>query len=176
MVQEIADDIAKEQKDAAIQEKQAVDSFEQLQQDSQQAMDDTQQDITDRVTAKAKLNVQINTHKETRTAKSDDLTALTKQLDALHRQCDELSQHFDRREKARSFQVSQLRDVMDILSGAGIAARTGLMQESAQAAQDSSEVAQQTPAATSEDSDVAQWTSDATREDTLAIMGFEGVQ
>jgi len=67
MVQDIADDIAKEQKDAEIQEKQAAGAYAKLVVDTQQANDDKQQDITDRVMAKAKLGVQINNLKETRT-------------------------------------------------------------------------------------------------------------
>jgi len=128
MVQEIADDIAKEQKDAAIQETQSLATFAELQEDSQQAMDDKQQDITDRVTAKAKLGVQINGLKETRTEKSDDVSGISQQLRSLHKECDELLHFYDKRNKARSFEVSQLRDVMDILSGSALAARTGLVQ------------------------------------------------
>jgi len=129
IVQEITDDIAKEQKDAAIQETQATDSFEALQTDSRQAQDDKQQVITDRVKAKAKRGVQINTLKETQKDKADDLNALTGQLVLLHQQCDEILEHFGARKKVRSFEVSQLRDVMDILSGSSIAARTGFLQE-----------------------------------------------
>jgi len=131
MVQDIADDIAKEQKDAASQETEAVAAFAKLQADSQQGNDEKQQDITDRVTAKAKLGVQINTLKETESEKSNDLSSINKQLDALHGSCDELLRFFDKRKTSRSFEVSQLRDVMDILSGSSIAARTMLTQDDA---------------------------------------------
>jgi len=129
MVQDIADDIAKEQKDADIAETEAAGTFATLQKDSQTKTDEKQQDVTDRVTAKAKLGVNINTLKETEQQKKDDLTGITKQLGALHEECDELLANFDKRKKARTFEVSQLRDVMDILSGSSIASRTGLMQE-----------------------------------------------
>jgi len=39
-------------------------------------------------------------------------------------------QFYDKRKKGRAFEVNQLRDVMDILSGSSIATRTGLMQDS----------------------------------------------
>jgi len=131
MVQDIADDIAKEQKDAAMQENEAAEAYARLQRDSREAEDDKQQDVTDRVKAKAKLGVQINTLKETRQAKSDDLNAITKQLVALHKECDELLEYYNKRKKARSFEVSQLRDVMDILSGSNLAARTFLQEKEA---------------------------------------------
>jgi len=131
MVQDIADDIAKEQKDAKAQEGEAASNYATLEEDSRTKTDDKQADITERVMAKAKLGVQINTVKETRTQMNDDLVAINKQLAALHQQCDELMQFYDKRVKARSFEVTQLKDVMDILSGSGIAPRLGLMDESA---------------------------------------------
>jgi len=134
MVQDIANDIAKEQKDAQMQEQEAVRVFEQLQKDSRSSTDDKHQDITDRVTAKAKLGVQINSLKETKETKANDLSSLNKQLAALHDSCDELVKFYDKRTKARSFEVSQLRDVMDILSGSSINARTGFVQDQDEAA------------------------------------------
>merc|ERR1719198_1487090 len=104
MVQDIADDIAKEQKDAKMAEEDAAD-------------------------VKAKLGVNINTLKETLQQKNDELAAINKQLDSLHKQCDELLKFFDKRKKGRAFEISQLRDVMDILSGSSIAARVGLVQQ-----------------------------------------------
>jgi len=129
MIQDISDDIAREQKDAAIAEKDAVSTFAKLQADSRTNTDARRQDVTDRTIGKAKLGIQINSLKETQTQKKDDLTALTEQLDALHLSCDELVKNYDKREKGRAFEVSQLRDVQDILAGSSIAARTGLMQD-----------------------------------------------
>jgi len=137
MVQGIADDITKEQKDAAADEAEAAGEYARLQQDSATQRDDKQADITERVVAKAKLGVQINTLKEKATQKNDDLTAIGKQLDALHKSCDELIEYYNKRTKARSFEVSQLRDVMDILSGSGLAPRVGLMEEDSNAGGDS---------------------------------------
>lgn len=128
MVQNIADDVAKEQKDAAIAENEASSAYVQLREDSAQKMDDKQQDITERVMAKAKLGVQINTAKETRNEKQNDLNSVNKQLEGLHKECDELLKFYNKRTKARNFEVSQLRDVMDVVSGSSISARTGLMQ------------------------------------------------
>jgi len=139
MVEGIAQDIAKEQKDAALQEKEAVDVYADLQTSSQRNNDDRQQDITDRVKITAKLGVQINTLKETKTEKSNELVSVKKQLVALHSQCDELTQFYDKRKTSRTFEVSQLKDVMDVLSGSSVAARTGLMQDSDEAAFDVAE-------------------------------------
>merc|ERR1719326_1967911 len=81
-----------------------------------------------RATRKAKVLVQLDNHKESKTEKTQTMTSLTEQLQGLSSDCDQLIQNHDEREKARSFEVSQLRDVNDILSGSQIAARTGLVQ------------------------------------------------
>jgi len=133
MVQDISDDITKEQQDAAVAEGEAATTYTTLQKDSRTNTDERHQDITDRVTAKAKLGVQINTLKETQTQKDDELTAVNKQLASLHDSCDELLKFYDKRKKGRSFEVEQLRDVMDILSGSSMSTRTGLVQQPAPA-------------------------------------------
>jgi hypothetical protein len=129
MVQNIADDIRKEQKDAALEEQKAADVYAKLHDDSATDTDNLRKDITDSVMTKAKMGVQINTLKETLVQKNDDMTAVVSQLAALHSKCDELTKNYDERTKARTFEVNQLRDVTDILSGSSIAARTGLMQD-----------------------------------------------
>jgi len=132
MVQNIADDIAKEQKDAAIAENESSSAYVQLRDDSAQKTDDKREDITERTMAKAKLNVNINTAKETRNEKQNDLVSVNKQLAGLHKECDELMKFYNKRAKARTFEVSQLRDVMDVVSGSSISSRTGLMQGGAE--------------------------------------------
>lgn len=135
MIQGIADDIAKEQKAATMEENEKAQAYAELQKESATKRDDTQQDITDRTIAKAKLGVQINTLKETQIQKNDDLSALNKQLQALHASCDELIKNYDQRTKARDFEVSQLRDVFDILSGSSMSIRTGLVEEESESDQ-----------------------------------------
>lgn len=125
MVQDIADDIAKEQQDATMEENEKAAEYTALQKESATKTDDTQQDITERVVAKAKIGVSINTLKETQTQKADDLNAINKQLESLHKSCDELLEFYDKRSKARDFEVSQLRDVFDVLSGSSMSVRTG---------------------------------------------------
>merc|ERR1719263_2008896 len=135
MIQDIIDDVTKEQTDSQSDENEAIVEYETLQKDSRAQTDAKHKDITHNTMAKAKLGVQINTLKETRTQKQDDLVAIGRQLASLHRQCDELLSNYDKRLKARDFEVSQLRDVFDILSGSSIAARTGLAPEDEQDSQ-----------------------------------------
>jgi hypothetical protein len=131
MIQDILDDVKKEQSDATKAEEDAKVEYANLAKESRENTDEKHQDITQRVTAKAKLGVQINTLKETEVQLTNDLGAINHQLASLHEACDELLQFYNRRVKARSFEVAQLRDVMDIVSGSSIAARTGLLAEDA---------------------------------------------
>lgn len=131
MIQDILDDVKKEQHDATKAEEDAKVAYADLAKESREKTDERHQDITQRVTTKAKLSVNINTLKETHSTLTNDLDAINKQLRSLHQSCDELLQFYEKRVKARSFEVSQLRDVMDILSGSSIAARTGLLAEGA---------------------------------------------
>jgi len=132
MIQNIADSMSKENSDAGTAERQEAAAFEQLQQESAKALDIKQQGITERAVNKAKLRIQINSLRETRTQKADELDAINLALNALHRQCDELVKNFDKRKKGRAFEVNQLRDVKDIFAGSSTASRTGFIQEKMQ--------------------------------------------
>merc|ERR1719174_1672104 len=81
--------------------------------------------MTDRVTRKAKALVQVNNDREESSSLQEDHDAITGQLGDLHSECDALLQNHKKRSEARFFEISQLRDVVDILSGSSVAARTG---------------------------------------------------
>jgi len=129
IVEKLADEISKEETDAAAEEQEAATAFEQLQVDSRAEFDTQMQAITERVKVKAKTLVHLGTDKETHTQKGEDKLAIESQLVSLHKECDELLENFEQRLKARSFEVSQLKDVIEILSGSQVAARTGLVQD-----------------------------------------------
>jgi len=125
LLEKLAAEIAKEQNDAANEEQEAAAAYERLQVDSRAEFDDQIQVITDRVKVKAKTLVHIGSDKEVVRQKTEDQTAVGEQLGSLHGQCDELLASFEQRTTARSFELSQLRDVVDILSGSRLAPRTG---------------------------------------------------
>lgn len=133
MLEMVASDIAKEQKDADMEEKQAASEFEKLQTDSRNTFDEQMAAATEKVKLKAKTLVQLGTDKETKTQKGEDLGAVLDQLESLHGECNMLLKNYDQRTKARGFEIDQLKDVMDILSGSSVATRTGFAQEGADA-------------------------------------------
>lgn len=133
MMEKIAEDIEKEQRDALIDEKDSETQYEKYVQESREAFDKRMDDMTKRVTRKAKALVQVNNHNEEMSSLSEDLTSIETQLTSLHGECDALLQNHAQRRDERAFELRQLRDVVDILSGASIAARTGLVQKNQQA-------------------------------------------
>lgn len=131
MIDKVALEITAEQKEAATDEAKAQTDFEQLGRETQEETDELRQEITERVKTKAKLVVQTNTAKETLGQRKEDQKAIVAQLGCLHKECDQLLKNYDARKKARAFEMSQLKDVLDILHGSsGTGQRTGLLEES----------------------------------------------
>jgi len=129
IIEKIRDDIILEQKAAQKDEEQAIVVFEKLMKDSRVQFDDSMADITERVKRKAKLTVEVNADKQAKSQKDKELVDVKTQLASLHAKCDELMKNFEARTKARNFEVSQLKDVMDILSGSSVATRTGFLEQ-----------------------------------------------
>lgn len=129
MLDAIIDDIHKESKQADIEEKEASVAFTELQSNTQKEFDELMSEMGDRLKQKAKLLVTMGTSKEDKSHKEDDLDSTNDQLSSLHDACDDLLEHFEKRVSARNFEISQLRDVLDILSGSSIASRTGFLEQ-----------------------------------------------
>merc|ERR1719503_261587 len=132
MMEKIAEDIEKEQRDAQLDEADSKSAYERYLQESKEAFDKRMDDMTKRVTRKAKALVQVNNHNEEMTSLSEDLASIETQLTSLHGECDALLQNHAQRRDERAFELRQLRDVVDILSGASIATRTGFVQQNQQ--------------------------------------------
>jgi len=125
MLDTIAHDIEQEEKDASLTESEAAKDYLELKTENRREFDEGQREIRLRVSRKAKLLVQLDSHKETKTAEEESLEAINAQLVSLGKECDDFVKTFEATTKARDFEISQLRDVIGILSGASIAARTG---------------------------------------------------
>jgi DNA repair exonuclease SbcCD ATPase subunit len=129
MLDKIVSDVVLEQKEAEKDENEQATAFEEHMRNSRKEYDDRMEEITARVTRRAKLEVQVNNNKETRDQQKDKLSAVNGQLEGLHADCDELIKNFEERTKARTFETNQLKDVIDILAGSQVAARTGFLQQ-----------------------------------------------
>jgi hypothetical protein len=130
MLEKIVGDVQKEQKDAEIAENQAESEFQESLRENAEMYESRMEEITQKVIRKARLKVQLGDQKETLEEQEDKFDSVVAQIKALHDDCDELIKFYDKRTKDRNFEISQIRDVFDILSGSSVAARTGLVQDS----------------------------------------------
>merc|ERR1719359_531412 len=84
-------------------------------------------EITEKVTRRAKLEVKLESSTEDADAGTDTLKALATKMEATNSECKPLVEHWDERSKARLFEIDQLKDAFEILSGSQIAARTAFL-------------------------------------------------
>jgi len=128
MLEKIIGDVEKEQKDALMAENEADAEYQTAVKESADAYEVRMEEITQKVMRKSRLKVQLGDQKETLDEQQDKLSAVKQQIVTLHKDCDELLKNYDKRTKDRTFEIAQIRDVFDILSGSAVAARTGLAQ------------------------------------------------
>merc|ERR1719310_1805924 len=127
MLAKILDDIKLEQKHAAEEELKASQAYDKLKLDTRHSFDAMMMEITEKVTRRAKLTVKMESATDDKESTEDSLKALKQKMAALASECDELVKDYDKREKARKFEIDQLRDAFEILSGSQIAARTAFL-------------------------------------------------
>lgn len=128
MIEKIIDDVAREQQDAESEENKAQTEFEQHLRESQAEFDDRMAEMTTKVKRKAKLLVQIGADTDDRDSAKEAVDDVVESLSALSKDCDAFLAGFKKAEKARAFEIAQLKDVFDILSGSQVAARTGFLE------------------------------------------------
>lgn len=128
MLEKIIGDVQKEQKDAEIIDGQAETEFQAAVKESAEVYETRMEEITQKVIRKSRLKVQLGDQKETLEEQEDQYSSVVAQIKALHDDCDDLLKFYEKRTKDRNFEIAQIRDVFDILSGSSVAARTGLVQ------------------------------------------------
>merc|ERR1719428_2258535 len=127
MLAKILDDIKLEQKHAAEEELKSSQAYDKLKLDTRHSFDAMMMEITEKVTPRAKLTVKMESATDDKESTEDSLKALKQKMEALASECDELVKDYEKREKARKFEIDQLRDAFEILSGSQIAARTAFL-------------------------------------------------
>lgn len=127
MLGKIRDDINHEQSKAADAESKAEKAFEKYTLDCRADFDSMMAEITEKVTRRAKLEVKLESSTEDSDAGTESLLALATKITATNSECEPIVEHWDERSKARLFQIDQLKDAFEILSGSQIAARTAFL-------------------------------------------------
>jgi chromosome segregation ATPase len=125
MIETVIEDILRDQKSAEEEEARSVRAFEKLQIDKREEFDEQIEELTVRKQRKATLLVEQGSEEEDKEQLDEDIASVKDQMNNLNKECQDLLTHYDQRRTARSFEISQLRDAFDILSGSQVAVRTG---------------------------------------------------
>lgn len=129
MIEKVLAEIKDKDKQEAKDEAEAVVEHDKMQADILKEHDNIREESTEHVKRKAKLSVQQNADKEARQSKDADTQSVVALIANLHEECDSVLQMHEQRKKARDFETSQLKDVVDILAGASVAIRTSLLDD-----------------------------------------------
>jgi len=127
MLAKITDDIKLEQKHAKEDEDKAAAEFDKYVLDVRHNFDATMMEITEKVTRRAKLAVKLEAATDDQESTQESLGAIATKIEATKSECEDLVKNYDEREKARKFEIDQLKDAFEILSGSQIAARTAFL-------------------------------------------------
>lgn len=121
MIDLLIKDLDKEIAEAKTEEKDAQADYEAMTADSAGKRAADSRSLTQKSSAKAELEAQLQAHQEERRAASGELMATVKYIQSLHAECDWLLQYFDVRKEARAGEVDSLVKAKAVLSGADYA-------------------------------------------------------
>lgn len=118
MIDLLVKDLDKELTESETEEKQSQRDYEELMRDSaeKRALDSTA--LTDKTSAKASLEGDLEANTESKASETKELMATFEFISSLHAECDWLLQYFDVRKEARSGEIDALGKAKDVLSGA----------------------------------------------------------
>merc|ERR1711972_607817 len=118
MIDLLIKDLAKEMNEAKTEEKDAQSDYEQMMGDSAAKRTADSKSLTEKGSAKADTEAQLQAHAEAKAAGGKELMATMKYIASVHSECDWLLQYFDVRKEARAGEVDSLKKAKAVLSGA----------------------------------------------------------
>jgi len=117
MIDLLIKDMEKEMTEAETDEKDGQAAYEQMMKDSAAKRTLDSQALTEKGSAKADTEAELQAHTEKRGDGANDLMATMKYISSLHADCDWLLQYFDVRKEARAGEVDSLTKAKAVLSG-----------------------------------------------------------
>merc|ERR1711933_60469 len=121
MIDLLIKDLAKEMNEAKTAEKDAQADYQQMMSDSAAKRTADSKSLTEKGSAKADTEAQLQAHASAKAAGGKELMATMKYIASLHAECDWLLQYFDVRKEARAGEVDSLKRAKAVLSGADYA-------------------------------------------------------
>lgn len=118
MIDLLIKDLEKEVTEAETDEKDSQADYEQMMKDSAAKRSVDSKSLTEKGTAKAQVEDELQAHAAHKAAVGKELMATDKYISSLHAECDWLLQYFDVRKGARAGEVESLTKAKAVLSGA----------------------------------------------------------
>jgi len=111
-------DIDKEMRAAEMEEKDAQDDYEKLMADCSNKRSEESKILTDKGTAKAEAEENLQTLMDTKEATGEELRATMDYISSLHKECDFLLENYDKRKTARASEIDAMGKAKAVLNGA----------------------------------------------------------
>jgi len=118
MIDMIVADVDKELQVMEVEEKDSQKDYETFIEDSAAKRAEDSKAITDKSSAKAENEAEVQSNTEAFKGKQTELMETDKYLAGLHEECDWLLKYFDARAEARTGEIDALGKAKDVLSGA----------------------------------------------------------
>merc|ERR1719217_303803 len=118
MLDMMVEEIDKEMTVAEAEEKDAQEDYEKMMADSADKRAEDSKTMTDKESAKAEMEGQLEQHKSDKMATFKELAETGEYIMNLHSECDWLLENFDARKEARTGEIEAMGKAKDVLNGA----------------------------------------------------------
>merc|ERR1719382_258756 len=118
MIDLLIKDLDKEMTEAETQEENDQKEYEEMMKDSAEKRATASKHLTEKSSAKASMEADLQTAKEQHFSTGKELMATGKFISSLHTECDWLMKYSDVRKEARSSELDALKNAKAVLSGA----------------------------------------------------------
>jgi len=118
MINLLIKDLDKEMTEAETNEEDSQKDYEQSMRDATEKRSSDSKAMTEKASAKAKLETALEEHKEGKASAGKELMATMQYIGNLHSDCDWLMKYFDVRQEARASEIDALGKAKAVLSGA----------------------------------------------------------
>merc|ERR1719387_2132699 len=103
---------------AEMEEKDAQDDYQKLMAESSEKRATESKDLTDKKTAKADGEANLQALEDTKAATGTELQATKQYIADLHKECDFLLENYDKRKTARASEIDAMGKAKAVLNGA----------------------------------------------------------
>merc|ERR1719379_2909553 len=118
MIDLLVKELDKEILEMEMTEKEAQQNYEEFMKDAAEKRAMESKEITDKTAAKAAIEEELETNKETLASTKTELMETMKYIAGLHADCDWLLKYYDMRSQARTGEIEALGKAKDVLKGA----------------------------------------------------------